>query len=383
MIGLYSEDSTHGKVWLAFVSALIFSLAISLSVCAGDDSGNSDTKEMGSKSTTWTVLVGGQASIGPGEYGPSGAWQFMRFYPDNITINAGDKILWILDSAEPHTVTFPGSAKGMPDLIIPENNSSNRLIFNPFVVLTQGGPDYDGSRFTGSGQMDMQPTFPQEYNLTFTKPGEFDYYCGFHKMMKGRVTVHAAGTPYPETQDQINADSMKMKISDMEAALKAWPGANNVSSLPGPNNTMKYEVKMGYGDGYVSLMRFVPTNLTINAGDIVEWTQGDTDMPHTVTFLSGAEEPEMVLAEPQQQGPPKLVLNPVVLAPAGGKVYSGKEYYNSGLIWGTRTPMLGPRSYNLTFDTPGTYDYVCVLHDSMGMKGQIKVLPRNNLLGNK
>jgi len=30
----------------------------------------------------------------------------------------------------------------------------------------------------------------------------------------------------------------------------------------------------------------------------------------------------------------------------------------------------------LTFDTPGTYNYTCGLHDDMGMVGQIKVLAR-------
>jgi len=40
--------------------------------------------------TTWTVLVGGQAEISAQEMGPAGAWQFMRFYPETITVNVGD-----------------------------------------------------------------------------------------------------------------------------------------------------------------------------------------------------------------------------------------------------------------------------------------------------
>jgi plastocyanin len=325
---------------------------------------------------TWTVLVGGEAAVGPQEYGPSGAWQFMRFYPENITINVGDKIEWVLKGSEPHTVTFLGPGGKMPDFIIPENNSSNRLLLNPLVIVPQGGFTYNGTNLTGSGQLDVEPNFPREYNLTFTKAGTFEYFCGFHNMMTGNVTVQPASKPYPKTQEQVDAEATKLLVADMEAALKVEPIAGNVSTHPGPNGTTVNEVKLGYGDGRVSWMRFIPTNLTIHAGDSVEWTRGDVMVPHTVSFLSGGDEPDLVLVEPQQRGPPKFVLNPVMQMPAGGKVYSGKEYFNSGAIWGTMLPLPGPRSYNLTFDKPGIYGYLCIFHDYMGMKGQITVLPK-------
>jgi len=122
-------------------------------------------------------------------------------------------------------------------------------------------------------------------------------------------------------------------------------------------------------------MRFGPTDLTIHVGDSVEFTQKAIDVPHTVTLASGGKEPDLFLVEPQQGGPPKLVINPVVLAPAGGPTYSGKDYFNSGWIWGTKDPFPGPRSYVLKFDTPGTYEFYCVLHDMMGMSGHVTVLP--------
>jgi plastocyanin len=327
-------------------------------------------------SVTWTVLVGGEAAVEPQEYGPSGAWQFMRFYPENITINVGDKIEWILKGSEPHTVTFLGPDGKMPGLLFPENNSSHRLLFNTLVILPQGGLTYNGTKLTGSGQLDVEPNFPRVYNLTLTKPGTFEYFCGFHNMMRGNVTVQLAGKPYPKTQEQIDADATKLLAGDMEAALKAEPMTENVSTRPGPNGTTVHEVKLGYGDGSISLMRFIPMNLTVRAGDSVEWTRGDVGMPHTVTFLSGSKEPDLVLVEPQQRGPPKFVLNPAAQMPAGDKVYSGKGYFNSGAIWGTMIPLPGPSSYNLTFDTIGTYKYLCIFHDYMGMKGQVTVLPR-------
>jgi plastocyanin len=134
---------------------------------------------------------------------------------------------------------------------------------------------------------------------------------------------------------------------------------------------------MGWGDGTMAYLRFAPQDLTIHAGDTVEWTNRDVEAPHTVTFTSGDVVPEFVLTEPQQSGPPKLVLNPQVAAPAGGDTYSGSGYFNSGMIWGTEVPIPGSRTYSLTFDTPGTYDYVCVIHDEVGMVGTITVLAAN------
>lgn len=325
---------------------------------------------------TWTVLVGGEAAVEPQEYGPSGAWQFMRFYPGNITINVGDKIEWILKGSEPHTVTFLGPGGKMPDLLIPENNSSHRLLLNPLAILPQGDLTYNGTMLTGSGQLDVEPNFPRVYSLTFTKAGTFEYFCAFHSMIRGNVTVQPSGKPYPKTQEQIDAEATKLLAADMEAALKVEPSAENISTYPGPNGATVHEVKLGYGDGLISWMRFIPTNLTIHAGDSVEWTRGDVEVPHTISFLSGSDEPDLVLVEPQQRGPPKFVLNPVVQMPAGGSVYSGKGYFSSGAIWGTTLPLPGPRNYNLTFDTPGIYGYLCIFHDYMGMKGQITVLPK-------
>ncbi|MCJ7444416.1 MAG: plastocyanin/azurin family copper-binding protein [Methanotrichaceae archaeon] len=325
---------------------------------------------------TWTVLVGGEAAIEPQEYGPSGAWQFMRFYPENITINVGDKIVWKLEGSEPHTVTFPIPGEKIPDLIIPENNSSQRLLFNPLAILQQGGATYNGKTLTGSGQLDVQPNFPREYNLTFTKPGDFGYFCAFHSMRKGGVVVQPTGTPYPKTQKQIDLETAKLLAADVEAALKATLKTGNVSTRSGPNGTIIHEIKLGYGNGSIALMRFIPTDLTIHAGDTVEWTRGDVETPHTITFLSGGKEPELVLVEPQQSGSPKFVLNPVVLMPTEGKVYNGTNYFNSGAIWGIMVPLPGPQNYSLTFDKPGTYEYICIFHDYMGMKGQISVVPK-------
>jgi plastocyanin len=324
--------------------------------------------------TTWTVLVGGQSAIEQQPMGPAGAWQFMRFYPGTITVNVGDTIVWKLNSAEPHTVTFPKAGEQPPPLTIPEGGDSQRVLGNPLALLPQGQAIYDATALTGSGQLGGDPQFPTEYKLTFAKEGTFEYFCAFHQMMKGTVVVQAAGSAYPKTQAQIDADAAAQLAADAQSAADAEPLAKQVSTRPGPNGTTIYDVNIGYGDGTMAYMRFSPTDLTVHAGDTVEWSQKDVETPHTVTFPSGGAEPALFLVEPQQSGPPKMVLNPIVLAPAGGSTYSGQGYFNSGWIWGTEVPQPGPRTYALTFDTPGTYEYICVLHDAMGMNGHITVL---------
>ncbi len=75
---------------------------------------------------------------------------------------------------------------------------------------------------------------------------------------------------------------------------------------------------------------FSPGNLTVNAGDTVRWTSGP-DKPHTVTF-------------------------------AAGSAITGRPLSN----------LLGSgQSFQETFNTVGTFNYVCELHS--GMKGTVTV----------
>jgi plastocyanin len=113
--------------------------------------------------------------------------------------------------------------------------------------------------------------------------------------------------------------------------------------------------------------------VTINVGDTVEWEQDDPETPHTVTFPGDGAAPEFILVEGQ---PPqvKLIVNPVALAPAGGSIYSGTVLANSGFMPGVDSPQPGPRTYALTFDKPGTYNYLCVIHGSIGMVGSVTVV---------
>ncbi|MDQ2680517.1 MAG: plastocyanin/azurin family copper-binding protein [Candidatus Eremiobacteraeota bacterium] len=99
-------------------------------------------------------------------------------------------------------------------------------------------------------------------------------------------------------------------------------------------------------------LQFYPSALTIDAGDTVTWTFPSGE-PHTVTFLGN-----------RASLPPPT--DPSVPAPAGGNTYDGITYTSSGFV------LLG-KTYSLTFPTPGTYKFYCLIHG--WMSGTITVQP--------
>lgn len=106
--------------------------------------------------------------------------------------------------------------------------------------------------------------------------------------------------------------------------------------------------------------RFTPTNLTVHAGDQVEWTAYNPMEIHTVTFPGAEQLP--------------VFPNPDAVTPAGGNIHNGTGFYNSGILH------VGDK-YTLTFKVPGNYGYACVVHDDLGMAGNIAVeLPINPVI---
>jgi plastocyanin len=74
--------------------------------------------------------------------------------------------------------------------------------------------------------------------------------------------------------------------------------------------------------------KFVPADATVHVGQVVRW-MNDGKMPHNVTFAGG---------------------------PHSGTMTKGT-------------------TFELEFTKPGTYNYVCTIHQAQGMKGTITVTP--------
>ena len=131
----------------------------------------------------------------------------MRFIPEVVTIKAGDVVRWTnLAIGEPHTVTFLGGAEQPEDVMIePQEGGAPKLIQNYQSLLPAGDNVFDGTGYTNSGFLGLPPEITEPlgmysdvYELAFTAPGEYPYYCILHASgpeaetgMIGKVIVTA------------------------------------------------------------------------------------------------------------------------------------------------------------------------------------------------
>jgi plastocyanin len=189
---------------------------------------------------TWHVLVGGQSE--------DQAVQAEGYYPHVITVDAGDTVVWTLNSPELHGVIFAGTCADIscypPDCLTVE------IDFSPC-----GPSSFDGvTALAESGRM-VSPVYDNwdnsiphggtTYSLTFTQPGVSVYFDLSVPGMRGVVIVHPAGTPYPFTQAQYSAQAQQQLRSDLTAGARARGDARPVTASPGPGSTRTYHVALG------------------------------------------------------------------------------------------------------------------------------------------
>lgn len=322
--------TTHQSRALRSMLALFVSAAMALALSAW---GATASAVAAPTPTNWTVLVGSQSADGS----ISGA----RFLPGEVWIDQGDTVTWKANSVEAHTVTF-----------IPDNATPPR--FNPgdpTQVTRVGTGSVDGT-YQNSGVLttvlpghDFGPFPPfvaphQDYTLSFPDTGDFDYYCLVHGvMMKGTVHVAAAGTAYLHTQAwydaQAAAQARAIRLDGNQLRATALAQASN------------HRVMVGADDGQAMVMRFLRSTVTVHVGDTVVFDNSKNMGPHTVTF---GQEPE----------------GPALERPLLAATYSGGDL-NSFVLPGA--------TFEVTFTAPGTYHYICALHDVQGMVGTVNVQP--------
>jgi plastocyanin len=263
----------------------------------------------------------------------------LKFYTPEITIDEGDSITWKI-AGNAHTVAFLTAGQVPPS---PED---------PAAQAPAGGSTVDGTTFTNSGVVFPAPGH-DTYSLTFPKAGTYAFHCLIHPGMDGTVTVNTAGTAYPQDQAAITAAAGAAEAVDI-AKGHQLEQSFNPSTTANVDGTTTYHLAAGVGADHISILTFIGASLDVQVGDTVEWTNGDSNgEPHSVSFGT----------EPQ---------DPSALAPAGGSTYDGTaKWVSSGLFLGA--PIPGPHSYSLKFTKAGTFNYICVLHDVVGMKGSITV----------
>ena len=286
--------------------------------------------------STWTVQVGNQAA----NMGIQGE----RFLPGDITINAGDTVVWKSRSAEPHTVTFVDGGQPQTQQQLGE--------FDPTVPRSDSH-DFDGASTYESGVLTTLNSFSalppfvilyHKYTLHFpldTAPGTYTYYCRVHGvMMRGEVHVQAPGSAYPATQDDYDAEAAlvaKAIVADGRAELKKATALSR-----------SHKVIVGADDGTAMLMRFVKGRVVVHKGDTVRWANPLNGVPHTITF-----------GGPPMGDPTAAYGNPARYR--GGQLSSG---------------ILAPQgTFRVTFKRTGTFAYRCFFHGDLGMTGKVVVKP--------
>jgi plastocyanin len=130
-------------------------------------------------------------------------------------------------------------------------------------------------------------------------------------------------------------------------------------------------VATGGGSHTISVMRFLRGTTVVRVGDTVEWTNLDPVTPHTITFG----------AEPDNVNPPSMNVSVDADGARVATIGSKSDSVNSGFIQAApqdRTNLaqaaLGVTRFRVTFTRPGVFNYICALHDELGMVGKVIVL---------
>jgi plastocyanin len=189
------------------------------------------------------------------------------------------------------------------------------------------------------------------------------------------ATIHVLGmsTPLPHDQDFYDKQAAQQHdelLSDIDASAHRHHGANEITSGVG------YIVGNGGGTHTATVMRFMDDTKVIHVGETVEWTTAEAVTSHTITF--GPEPAPSIQTAPSAN---------VTIDADGARhafMSSPSDIVHSGFITELPQDRIGlPQApltasatrFRVTFTGPGVYQYKCVLHDELGMVGEIIVLP--------
>ena len=302
----------------------------------------------------WRATVGAQSK--------NGGRQALAFLPNEIWIHAGDDITWKFVTDEIHTVSFLKSGQ-------------TRL---PFQVGCPGFSPDGFATFNGSTCVTTGPLANgQSFTVTFPSVGNFKIVCLVHVNMTGVVHVLDISQPLPHDQGFYDDQAAEMGHNLLSAADDDGDHERHDSDHPrSPENQViagTAEVAATAGGSHtVALMRFVESRTVIHAGETVEWSNLGPVAAHTITFG----------IEPADPFPPSSNVTLDVDGARHAVINLPTDSVNSGFIAaspqdrvGLPQSPLGVTRFRVTFTKAGIYPYICALHDNLGMKGEVIVLP--------
>ncbi len=316
---------------------------------------------------SWQAIAGAQS--------PDKGRQALAFLPNEIWVHTGESITWTFGTDEPHSVTF----------LTPGQVRPSYLAGCPGTT-TDGSP-FDNSACVNSGRIG---TTGATYTVMFPKAGNYRLVCLVHANMTGIVHVLDPAEPLPHGQD-FYEDQAELERHDLLSDRDSGSGGDrnrkfgedaHHDSDEAISHVHDHAIVVGSGElvstpggvQSVSRMRFMQPNITIHAGQTVEWASSDVS-GHTITF--GQEPPNVSPSTPPSSN--------VSLDQDGARhatINSLADNVHSGLI--TQAPQErgglaqappGVTRFRVTFTNPGIYPYICAFHDQLGMTGEVIVLP--------
>lgn len=324
------------------------------------------------------TVIGGNESTE--DSGAPGAWQFHKFYPNNITINAGDRIRFRTHDLEGHIIVF---SHILHQFAAPDGKGG--LLMDNLTFPT-GGNVVDGTREISSGRLfkTTQSPYPYEWYATFPNEGVFPYYCLFHPFtMTGVVHVNPIDAKYEKTPAQNEAEiaaALESDIAITDGLAEEFGLVNNVTGTPHPNGGSVYQIVVGWGNIVTAsaYMRFAPqSQFTIQVGDTVNFTQGSMHTPHGVAFNSSGT---FVDLEVDQFTMGKDTIVPVYVVPTGNNTHYTGGFVSAGVFF-PLDAQTGITYFTIRFMKPGVYPFMCPYHSFTGMVGTITVCDGSNCSG--
>lgn len=308
----------------------------------------------------WHITVGMET--------PDRGGQALAFLPNEIWIHAGDRIRWTFPTHERHTLTFLMPGQTRPPGFGP--------IFGVPVGcpgITPDGSSFDGSACVTTGVFEDPGTPP--YTVSFPTPGNFKFVCLVHADMTGVIHVKNGSEVLPHDQafyDHEAQSQAQTLLADASRRRAAAPSEETAEMNAVAAGAGEVVTTTGAGSQTASLMRFLRDVIVIRVGETVEWSSLDPSINHTVTFGT----------EPADPRPPSAN----VLADADGArhavIGSASDSVNSGFLSpapqdraGLAQSPPGVTRFRVTFTSPGTYEYICAVHDQLGMTGTVIVHP--------
>ena len=300
----------------------------------------------------WHATVGAQ--------GDGKGHQALAFLPNEIWIHAGDSITWTFDVDEIHTVTFLRADQVRP----------------PFFVGCPGFSS-DPATFDGSTCVTTPPLVKgSTFTVNFPAAGNFKLVCLVHENMDGTIHVFAPSERLPHNQafyDTRAADERKDLLLDSVDRDAGMDNQPNRDHAPGVAAGIGKVAATAGGSETISIVRFLHDPTKIRAGQTVEWTNLDPNLPHTITF--GVEP----AGDPVPPSPDVTVdtdgARHAVISSPSGSTHSGFIVAAPQERIGLPQAPLAVTRFRVTFPNAGTFPYICALHDDLGMKGTVIVSP--------